>query len=140
MATQVPFKEGFLTTPLSPLENVRLKGIKCQDCGCVVLGKGTNCINCTGENVVEHVFSKTGKVHSFTFIRTCPPPPYPKDSFKPFPAGWVETDDGLMLISEITNCTYEELDFGKKVELVCDKGWTDEQGNDVIMYKFKLIK
>jgi len=30
MAQQVPFKEGVLTTPLSPLENVRLKGIKCR--------------------------------------------------------------------------------------------------------------
>jgi len=42
--------------------------------------------------------------------------------------------------SEITGCGLDELDFGKKVELALGKGWADDKGNDVIMYKFKLIK
>jgi uncharacterized OB-fold protein len=52
----------------------------------------------------------------------------------------VELDDGLILVSEITGCGLDELDFGKRVELDLGKGWMDDKGNDVIMYKFKLIK
>jgi hypothetical protein len=140
MAEQVPFKEGCLTRPLSPLENVRLKGIKCRACGCLVLGESKHCINCTSKNVEEHIFSKYGKIYSYTIIRHAPPPPYPKESFKPFPAAWVELEDGLLILSEITGCGLDELNFGMPVELVVGKGWVDENGNDVIMYKFKLRK
>jgi uncharacterized OB-fold protein len=90
--------------------------------------------------VEEHVFSKYGKIYSYTVIRHPPPPPYPQESFKPFPAAWVELEDGLYLLSEITGCSLDELDFGMKVELALSKGWMDDKGNDVIMYKFRLIK
>ncbi len=140
MAEQIPFKEGFLTKPLSPLQNVRLKGVKCRACGSVALGESTYCINCTSKDVQEHVFSKRGKIFSHTVIRHAPPPPYPQETFKPFPVAWVELEDGLYIISEITGCGLDELDFGMPVELVVGKGWVDEKGNDVIMYKFRLVK
>ncbi len=140
MAEQVPFKEGCLTKPLSPLEGVRLKGTRCRACGSLALGESKYCINCTSKDVEEHVFSPHGKIHSYTVIRHAPPPPYPKESFKPFPVAWVELDDGLYILSEITGCTLEEVDFGKPVQLAPGKGWVDENGNDVIMYKFRLMK
>jgi uncharacterized OB-fold protein len=140
MAGQVPFKEGLLTTPLSPLESVRLKGIKCRACGSLALGESKYCINCTSKDVEEYVFSKYGKIYSYTVIRHAPPPPYPQESFKPFPVAWVELEDGLFIVSEITGCGLDELDFGMRVELELGKGWVDDKGNDVMMYKFKLIK
>jgi uncharacterized OB-fold protein len=140
MAEQVPFKEGCLTTPLSPLEKVRLKGVQCRACGSLALGESKYCINCTSKDVEEYVFSKYGKIYSYTVIRHPPPPPYPQESFKPFTAAWVELDDGLYILSEITGCSLDELDFGMKVELALGKGWVDDKGNDVIMYKFRLIK
>jgi uncharacterized OB-fold protein len=53
---------------------------------------------------------------------------------------WVELEDGLFIVSEITGCGLDELDFGMRVELELGKGWVDDKGNDVMMYKFKLIK
>jgi uncharacterized OB-fold protein len=140
MAEKVPFKEGCLTTPLSSLEDVRLKGVKCRACGSLALGESKYCINCTSKDVEEYVFSKHGKIHSSTVIRHAPPPPYPQESFKPFPVAWVELDDGLYILSEITGCTVDELDFGMPVQLALGKGWVDDKGNDVIMYKFRLMK
>lgn len=140
MAEQVPFKEGTLTTPLSPLEEVRLKGVRCRSCGALTLGKAEHCINCTSLDVEEHIFSKYGKVYSYTIIRHAPPPPYPQESFKPFPAAWVELEDGLYILSELTDCSLDEVEIGMPVELVVGKGWEDENGNDVIMYKFKPTK
>jgi uncharacterized protein len=140
MAEQVPFKEGCLTVPLSPPEQVRLKGIKCRACGSLALGSSQYCINCTSKNVEPHVFSKNGKIYSHTVIRHAPPPPYPQETFKPFPVAWVELEDGLIILSEITGCGLDEVDFGKPVELNVTKGWVDEKGNEVMMYKFRLIK
>lgn len=140
MVEQVPFKDGVLTMPLSPLENVRLKGIKCPSCGALALGEREHCINCTSSNLEEHVFSKYGKVYSYTIIRHPPPPPYPQETFKPFPAAWVELEDGLYILTELTECGLDEVEIGMPVELVLGKGWQDENGNDVIMYKFRPIK
>ena len=140
MAEQVPFKKGVFTTPLTPPEDVRLNGVKCQSCGSLALGEREHCINCCSKDLEEHVFSKQGKVYSHTIIRHPPPPPYPQETFQPFPTAWVELEDGLRILSELTDCGLDEAEIGMPVELVLGKGWEDEEGNDVIMYKFRRIK
>lgn len=140
MSGPVPFNKGMLTEPLSSLEEVRLKGIKCNNCGSMSLGSREYCINCTSDNVENHVFSKYGEVSMHTVIRHPPPPPYPKEKFKPFPTAWVKLEDGLFIISELTDIGLEEVKTGMKVEMFAEKGWEDENGNDVIMYKFKPKK
>ena len=140
MSENVPFKNGLLTEPLSTLENVRLKGIKCNSCGAMGLGNRKYCINCAGSDVEDHIFSKYGEVCMHTIIRHPPPPPYPKDKFKPFPTAWVKLEDGLFILSEITDIGLEEVKTGMPVELFVQKSWEDENGNDVIMYKFRPRK
>lgn len=137
MPKQVPFKEGMLTEPLSPPEKVRLKGVKCLSCGAMALGTREHCINCTSRDVEEHVFSPYGEVYSHTVIRHPPPPPYPKDKFQPFPVAWVKLEEGLYVVSELIGVGLEDVDFGMPVELTVEKGWEDEDGNEVIMYKFR---
>ena len=139
MPEQVPFKKGMFTMPLSPLEKVRFKGVKCKSCGALALGERGSCINCGSKDVVEHIFSKRGKVQTHTIIRHSPPPPYPQEKFQPFPTAWVELEDGLIVLSEITGCGLEEVKIDMPVEMVVGKGWEDEEGNDVIMYKFRPI-
>jgi uncharacterized OB-fold protein len=140
MAELVPFKEGALTTPLTPLENVRLRGIKCRTCGALSMGERKYCINCTSPDIEEHIFSKYGKVYSCTIIRHAPPPPYPQETFQPFPAAWVELEDGLQIITELADCGLEEAEIDMPVEMIATKGWEDADGNDVIMYKFRPRK
>jgi len=140
MTEQVPFKEGVLTTPLSPLEEVRLKGVRCRACGALAFGESKHCINCTSSDLEEHIVSKYGKVYSYTIIRHAPPPPYPQETFKPFPAAWVELEDGLYILTELADCGLDEVKIDMPVELVVGKGWEDENGNDVIMYKFRPTK
>lgn len=140
MAEGVPFKKGVLTMPLIPLEDVRLKGVRCRACGALALGEREHCINCTSVDLEEHIFSKYGKVYSYTIIRHPPPLPYPQESFKPFPTAWVELEDGLYILSELTGCGLEEVKTGMAVELVLGKGWEDEKGNEVMMYKFRPVR
>jgi len=137
MADQIPFKEGMLTEPLSPLEDVRLKGIKCTACGSMAPGTRKYCINCASPEVEPVVFGKYGVVDMHTIVRHSPPPPYPKDTFQPFPVAWVKLDEGVYMFSEIVDVGLEEVTTGMPVEISCRKGWEDAEGNDVIMYKFK---
>jgi uncharacterized OB-fold protein len=140
MTKQVPFKVGMLTEPLSPLENVRLKGTRCKSCGAIALGERKYCINCTSDNLEAIVLGKTGKVYTHTTVLHPPPLPYPQDGFKPFPVAWVQLDEGLYLLSELTECALDEVKIGMSVELILGKGWKDQEGNEVIMYKFRPIR
>ena len=139
MGNQVPFKEGVFTR-LSPLEEIRLKGVRCCSCGALAVGERAHCINCASSDLEPHVFSKYGKVYSHTIIRHAPPPPYPQENFKPFPVAWVRLEDGLYILAEIIDCGLEDIHFDMPVEMVVTKGWEDEEGNEVLMYKFRPRK
>jgi uncharacterized OB-fold protein len=103
------------------------------------MGERQYCINCTSPDLDEHIFSKYGKVYSCTIIRHPPPLPYPQESFKPFPAAWVELEDGLYILTQI-DAGIDEVEIGMPVELAIGKGWQDENGNEVTMYKFRPRK
>lgn len=137
MSKLVPFKEGILSEPLSPLDDVRLEGVRCNSCGAMSLGVRRFCINCSGSDVAKHTFSKDGQVYMHTIIRHPPPPPYPKDNFKPFPAAWIRLEEGLFVLSQLTDIGLEDVEAGMKVEMFAQKGWEDDEGNDVIMYRFR---
>lgn len=134
---EVPFASGYLTLPLSPREDVRLLGTKCRDCGAVLLGTRARCENCTSSNVEVIPLSKEGKVWSYTIMRYPPPWPFqfPCPYDPPTPVAWVELPEGVRFVSHI-KCSPEEMKIGMPVKLVIEKGWEDEEGNDVLMYKF----
>ncbi len=137
---EVPFDVGYLTLPLTPREQVRLLGTKCANCGAVVFGTRQRCENCTSVDVQVIRLGNRGKVWSYTVVRYPPPPPYkPAVPFVPLPAAWVELPERVKILSYL-KCNPEEVDIGMEVELALEKGWEDEEGNNVIIYKFKLIK
>lgn len=138
---EVPFAAGFLTTSLQPRDKVRLLGTKCRDCGAVLLGSRGNCEACASVNVEVVPLSPRGKVWSYTVLRYPSPWPFaiPNPHVPPIPLAWVKLPEGVLFISEIV-CKPEELKIDMPVELVLEKGWTDEQGNDAIMYRFRPVK
>lgn len=138
---ELPFAPGFLTEPLSPRENVRLLGTKCHICSAVLLGSRENCEACASRNVEVIPLSRTGKIWSYTILRY--PPPWvfnmPNPHQPPLPVAWVKLPEGVQIISHI-ECAPEELHIDLAVELVIDKGWEDEEGHDILMYRFKPVK
>jgi len=138
---QVPVMEGFMTTPLSSPEQVCLTGSKCLSCGVVLLGKRHACENCASTDLEDVIFSKIGKVYSYTIALYPPPQPYagPVDPFVPYPIVWVDLPEGARILSTLTDCKPDEVKIGMEIELVVEKGWEDEKGNDVMIYKFKPV-
>jgi uncharacterized OB-fold protein len=133
----VPIKEGLFTEPLVPPEKVKLIGSKCQDCGEVSLGKRTNCPNCTGGNLKSIDLNRKGKLWSYTVIRNRPPGDFKvPEPFVPFGLGLVELPEGIRVVAPI-DYDVDKLKVGMSLELVVYKLYQNEQGNEVLAFKFR---
>ncbi|MBI4284337.1 MAG: Zn-ribbon domain-containing OB-fold protein, partial [Chloroflexi bacterium] len=129
---QVPVMEGIFTWPSA---DPRLIGSRCRKCGTVFFPASFRCMDpaCRGEEVEKVELSKKGKLWSYTINYYPLPPPYkaPKD-FKPFGVGEVEFPEGIRVAGVIVDCDPEkDLKIGMDMELVFDKYYDDEQGNEV---------
>ncbi len=140
-ASLVAFEEGFLTTPLSPPDQVKLVGSKCRACGVALLGRRQNCENCAGEDMEDIVFSKQGRVYSYTVARYPSLPPYrPAEPYVPLVVAWVDLPEGTRIMTFIDDCQPQDAQIGMEVELVVEKGWKDDAGNDVMAFKFRPVR
>jgi uncharacterized OB-fold protein len=57
----------------------------------------------------------------------------------PYGMGWVELPEKIAVLSVLTTADLKELKKGRDMELVIDKLYEDEEGNDVMSYKFKPV-
>ena len=58
----------------------------------------------------------------------------------PYAIVWIDLPEGARILSALTDCKPEEVSIGMEVDLVVDRGWEDEKGNEVMIYKFKPVK
>lgn len=137
---QVPIREGLFTTPISPYEQVRLLGGECLSCGEVALGQRSICPNCGSDRVREVPLSTSGKLWTYTVIRHRPPGEYKgPDPFVPFGIGLVELPEGVRVLSLI-GCEIEKLRIGMELKLEVFKLFKDDQGKEVVAFRFKPIQ
>jgi uncharacterized OB-fold protein len=132
---RVPFDATYLS-----LEPEGILGAKCRDCGIVLYGRQTYCENCGGTNVDPIPLTKTGTVWSYTVQRYPPTEPYKLGSVKredwvPRVVAWVETPEGPRILSIVESLKPEEAKIGSQVEFFVDKGWTSENGDEVMILK-----
>ncbi len=134
-------RDDFLTTPLSPLKKVRLKGSRCRSCGETFFGHRYSCEYCQSSDMEDIVLSKRGKLFSYTVARYRPPGDYKgqDNPFKPFGIGLVELPEGLKIFTRLTDCDVDSLKVGMDVELVANPLYRDEDGYEVVIYEFKPI-
>jgi hypothetical protein len=137
---QIPIVSDVFTWPS---KEPSLIGSKCKACGCVSFPKSPVCGNadCTSKRDVEEVLlSRRGKLLSFTLVCYQPPPPYvgPKP-FVPFPLGEVAFPEGVAVIGQVVGCKYEELKTGMEAEVFVDKLYEDENGNEIMGWKFRTV-
>lgn len=127
--------------PLTPLEDVRLRGMRCSNCGQAFLGDHTTCEQCMNESFEEVVYSRQGQLWSYTVLRHRPPGDYKgPEPYEPFAVGWVALPEKLMVLSPLADCPLDEVRVGMELELTVRTLYEDEEGNDVIAYKFRPVR
>ena len=130
---RIPIRERLLSTPLSPLKDVRLLGSKCKDCGEVGLGEVSSCQNCAGENLEVIPLGQSGKLWTYTVIRNRPP-----GDFKgkvPMGEGLVELPEGIRVKSPLGG-DVEKLEIGMDLKFTAYPLYENESGDEVIAFKF----
>ena len=137
---KIPITEGIFTTPLSPPEQVRLKGCKCRNCGEVFWGERSFCENCSSDDLEDLVLSNRGNLYSYTIIEHRPAGDYKgPEPFIPFGLGLVELPEGVRIITPLTVNDPAQLKIGMEMELLMEKFCEDEDGSEVMAFKFKPI-
>src|SRR5208282_6003473 len=133
---QIPIVSDVFTWPSS---EPSLIGSRCKACGTVSFPKSPFCGNadCKNKREVEEVLlSRRGELLSFTLVCYQPPPPYvPPKPFVPFPLGEVAFPEGVAVIGQIVGCKYEDLRTGMEAEVIIDKLYEDESGNEIMGWK-----
>jgi len=138
--TRIPVVEGvFAETPDGP----RLIGSRCVDCGTPHFPRSPVCRNprCNGRTVEDVHLSTRGELWSFTIQHYKPPPPMRfDDPFVPYGIGLVDLPEGLRILSMLSSPEPERLKIGMAVELVLEPLYHDDEGNEVITWKFRPVQ
>ena len=133
---QLPIREGLFTMPKSPAEKPSLLGSKCSACGEAFFPRRTRCANCGAEHLEEIILSRRGKLYNYTVVHNATPG---YSGPVPYGIGRVELPEGMAVTAPLTGCDLKNLKIGMPLELVLEKQYDDENGNEVIAYKFKSV-
>jgi len=137
---RVPITEGIFTTPLFPSDQVSLKGCRCQNCNEVLWGKRSVCENCSSEDLEDIVLSRRGRLYTYTISGHRPAGDYKgPDPFVPFGQGLIELPEGLRIVAPLTVNDPRQLKIGMEMELLVEKLYENEDGNEVMAFKFKPV-
>jgi uncharacterized OB-fold protein len=134
---KIAVREGLWTAPGTPDEKPRLIGSRCKDCGEIIfptMDLGL-CSNCQSINLEEMRLSSSGKIYSYSVVMQRPPEYYKGEV--PYAIGFVELPEGVRVETLFTGGNPEDLQIGMEVEMVIEKLQEDEEGNEILAYKFK---
>ena len=135
--TRIAFKDGFLFgDPIHP-PGLRLAGSRCGECGLALWGVRRRCENCSSIQMSEEAFEPGGTVYTFTVQRFAPPKPHAlPDPWTPRPVAWIDLDQNGPRVLAPVDCPADDIAIGMRVRLECGVGYVDEQGREVIVYRF----
>ncbi len=139
MAKRVPVTEGlFVETAQGP----RLLGSRCRSCGTPYFPKSAVCHNpaCSASQVEDAEFGPRGTLWSCAIQDYPPPAPARFDKpYVPYAMGVVDLDDGLRVLGRMCGDDPRRMQVGMKVELVLDPLCHDDEGNEIVTWKFKPV-
>jgi uncharacterized OB-fold protein len=131
---QIPVRENLWRLTQ---DGPRLIGSKCSACGELYFPKKENdvCSYCQSRNLKEVEFSTRGKVYSCTCVMQRPPVYYKGEV--PYAIGFVELPEGIRIETLFTDCNIEDVHVGMPVAIVISKLHDDEEGREILAYKFR---
>ena len=139
MTTRLPAIDGWFTTTGDPA----LVATRCDACGSYFFPpERVTCRNpaCASSDLTEVELSRRGKVWSFSVNHYAAPAPYiGKDPFEPYTVVAVElaTEQMVVLGQLADGVDPAALGIGDEVEVVIEPLFTDDDGNEHIMWKWR---
>ena len=130
----IPLQEGLFA--MGGDGKYHLIASRCNSCKLTFFPKRKYCGKCGSSDVEVINLSDRGKVFSFTMVDrksayTIIEPPYMEAE--------VAMPEGVNIFTILDKCDPQAVNFGMEVEVYVDKVKQDEEGNDIIAYKFKPV-
>ena len=134
-----PPRAGIRADFFTDLDQVRLRGCRCNNCGAVFIGSRLACENCTSTDITETILGDRGTLYSYTVVRHRPPLGYrgPDDPYVPFAEGLVELADGIRVFTKLSGVDIEAVQIGETYRLEVRPLYTDEAGTEVMEFAFR---
>lgn len=137
---RIPVEEGVFTS----VDNPRLIGSKCDNCGNHMFPTQGSCPKCAGTSTSVVELEPKGSLWTWT-VQGYPPkaPPYlgntdPK-TFEAFGVGYVELPGQVKVETRLTEADPEKLKIGMPMELTLVPLYTNDDGDDVVTFAFAPI-
>jgi len=135
----VPIEDGLFTVPASSEESPSLIGSKCPFCGTIWFPAQSTCPKCYQEGTDKIALDTKGKITTWAVIRMNPP------GYKgqvPYILAEVMLTGGVVVRTQLSGVDPDmpAIQIGDEVEMLIEKIYEDEQGNDVVCYKFKPLQ
>lgn len=136
----IPLTEGLYTIYTAPDEEPHLIGSKCLTCGEIFFPKKEKglCVHCHQRTMEDIELSRQGKVASFTVVMQPPAGGFYHGPV-PYAYGYVDLPEGVRIETLFTG-DLDVLEMKMDVELVIEKLYEGDEGNDYETYKFRPIK
>ncbi len=137
---RIPLKEGLWVTPAGG-QLPQLIGSRCEKCGELFFPKKEKgwCTHCYNRSLCDIELSRMGKIASFSIVMQQPGGGFYKGTV-PFSYGCIDLPEGLRIETLFSADDFSDLQVGRDVELIIEKLYDDEEGNEVLTFKFRPIK
>lgn len=137
---QVSIDPKVFVVPSSAREKPHLIGTRCKACGKHFFPQEPVCQYCFSEDVEVVPLSSRGKVYSCTIFRHHRRVPEYEGPL-PYMFGRVELPEGAGVLTAFADVSLDKpLEEGTEVELKMDKFGEDEEGNEIMTFKFAPVK
>jgi uncharacterized OB-fold protein len=134
-----PVAEGLFT---ETADGPRLLGSRCASCATPYFPRSALCHNpeCRESKMEEASFGPRGTLWSCAIQNYPPPAPARyEEPYTPYAMGMVDMPEGLRVMGRISTDDPESVRVGAEVELVLERLYLDENGDEVITWKFRPI-
>jgi uncharacterized OB-fold protein len=133
----VPLREGLFRIPEGPGEKPALIGSRCARCGEHFFPTRAICLACGQVGLEQAYLTGPGKIWTFTIARMTPPGSLIE---APYVVAQVELPERVIVQSILSDCDVDSVRVDMPVELVLEKVKEDEEGNEVVAFKFRLMQ
>lgn len=139
IACEVPIREGLWTRKEDG--KTHLLGSRCLSCGEVFFPRKLAgfCTHCHALNLQDIVLGRLGRISSFTVVMIPPAGGFYHGAV-PYAYGCVELPEGVRVRAQLAVKNFDRLTVGMEVITVVEKLHGDENGRDVVTFRFKAIE
>ena len=132
---RLPIRRGRFIVPEDPREKPYLIGSKCKNCGKYFSGRRVICLNCGKQEMEIVPLSGKGEVYSFTIVHQQLPFALVQ---VPYAIVIVAFEEGCQTHGVVTD-SWDSVEVGKDLEVYFETVREDEEGNELLVDKFRIV-